>query len=97
MRYGTPPFARRSQNTTWKEFISAHMAVLTGADFFAAEVLTWRGRVTYYALFFSHLEIRRVTLASKSRGIAPKRGWPRWPATPSMRRPTHSVNVGIAP
>ena len=27
------------------------------------EVLTWRGLVTYYVLFFLHLETRRVTLA----------------------------------
>ena len=33
-RYGIPPAPQRSQKTTWKEFISAPMAVLTGADFF---------------------------------------------------------------
>jgi putative transposase len=27
------------------------------------EVLTWRGRATYYVLFFIHLESRRVSLA----------------------------------
>src|SRR5438046_2924189 len=36
---------------TWKEFISAHMAVLAGVDFFTVEVLTWRGLATYYVLF----------------------------------------------
>jgi hypothetical protein len=35
------------------------MAVLTGADFVTVEVLTWRGLVTYYVLFFLHLETRR--------------------------------------
>jgi hypothetical protein len=39
------------------------MAVLAGIDFFAAEVLTWRGLETYYVLFFLHLETRRVMLA----------------------------------
>ena len=39
------------------------MAVLAGIDFFTVEVLTWRGLVTYYVLFFLHLETRRVTLA----------------------------------
>jgi hypothetical protein len=30
------------------------MAVLAGVDFFAVEVLTWRGLATYYLLFFLH-------------------------------------------
>jgi len=34
---------------------------------FTVEVLTWRGLVTYYVLFFLHLESRRVTLG----GITP--------------------------
>jgi putative transposase len=33
-RHGIPPARKRSGNTTWKDFIAAHMAVLTGADFF---------------------------------------------------------------
>jgi len=36
---------------------------LTGTDFFTAEVLTLRGLVTYYVLFFMHLESRRVVIA----------------------------------
>src|SRR6476469_4649243 len=55
-RYGIAPAPKRSQNTTWKDFIAAHMAVLAGTDFFTVEVLTWRGLVTYYVLFFLHLE-----------------------------------------
>ena len=51
-RHGIASAPKRSQNTTWKDFIAAHMAVLSGADFFTVEVLTWRGLVTYYALFF---------------------------------------------
>lgn len=39
------------------------MDVLAGADFFSVEVLTWRGLVTYYILFFIHLESRRVSIA----------------------------------
>jgi len=66
-RYGIPPAPRRSQKTTWKEFISALMAVLTGVDFFTVEVLTWRGLATYYVLFFLQLETRRVTLAGITR------------------------------
>jgi hypothetical protein len=58
-----PAAPKRSQNTTWKDFIASHLAVLTGTDFFTVEVLTWRGLATYYALFFIHLESRRVSLA----------------------------------
>jgi transposase InsO family protein len=61
-RHGIAPASKRSQTTTWKDFIRSHMAVLAGADFFTVEVLTWRGLATYYVLFFIHLESRRVTL-----------------------------------
>jgi putative transposase len=66
-RHGIAPAPKRSQNTTGKDFIAAHMAVLSGTDFFTVEVLTWRGLVTYYVLFFLHLESRRVTLARITR------------------------------
>jgi putative transposase len=62
-RYGIQPAPKRSQNTTWKDFIASHMAVLAGTDFFTVEVLTWRGLATYYVLFFIHLESRRVSFA----------------------------------
>jgi putative transposase len=39
------------------------LALLAGTDFFTAEVLTLRGLVTYYVLFFIHLESRRVAIA----------------------------------
>jgi putative transposase len=39
------------------------MEVLVGTDFFTVEVLTLKGVVTYYVLFFIHLESRRVSLA----------------------------------
>jgi putative transposase len=41
--------------------------VLAGCDFFTVEVLTWRGLVTYYVLFFLHLESRRVSVAGITR------------------------------
>ena len=66
-RYGIPPASKRSANTTWKDFIASHMAVLAGVDFFTVEILTWRGLVTYYVLFFLHLETRRVSLAGITR------------------------------
>ena len=57
-RHGIAPAPKRSQSTTWREFIQSHMAVLAGIDFFTVEVLTWRGLVTYYVLFSIHLESR---------------------------------------
>ena len=72
-RHGIAPAPERKRTTTWREFIRSHMAVLAGTDFFTVEVLTWRGLVTYYVLFFLHLETRRVTIA----GITdqPEEGW----------------------
>jgi transposase len=66
-RHGIAPAPKRSQNTTWKDFIASHMAVLAGIDFFTVEVLTWRGLATYYVLFFIHLESRRISLAGLTR------------------------------
>ena len=66
-RHGIAPAPKRTQTTNWKDFIRSHMAVLAGVDFFTVEVLTWRGLVTYYVLFFIHLESRRVTLAGVTR------------------------------
>ena len=50
-RHGISPAPKRSQTTTWKDFIASHTAVLSGIDFFTVEVLTWRGLATYYVLF----------------------------------------------
>src|SRR5260370_35052404 len=47
----------------WKDFVRSRMGVLVGTDFFTVEVLTLKGLVTYYVLFFIHLESRRVSLA----------------------------------
>jgi transposase InsO family protein len=66
-RHGIAPAPKRSRTTSWKDFISAHMDVLAGADFFTVEVLTWRGLVTYYVLFFLHLESRCVSVAGVTR------------------------------
>jgi hypothetical protein len=72
-RRGIAPAPKRSQNTTWKEFIQSHLAVLAGIDFFTVEILTWRGLVTYYVLFFIHLESRRISLAGITRH--PDQAW----------------------
>ena len=62
-RRSVRPAPERGKSTTWKDFIRSHMSVLAGTDFFTAEVLTWRGLVTYYVLFFIHLDTRRVSIA----------------------------------
>ena len=62
-RNGIPPAPESKHSTTWTEFIRAHMAVLAGTDFFTVEILTLRGLVTYYVLFFIHLDSRKVEVA----------------------------------
>jgi putative transposase len=62
-RHGLPPAPERKRTSTWAVFIRTHLALLAGTDFFTAEVLTLRGLVTYYVLFFIHLESRRVYVA----------------------------------
>jgi len=62
-RHGVPPAPERKYTTPWSAFIRTHLALLAGTDFFTAEVLTLRGLVTYYVLFFIHLESRRVDIA----------------------------------
>jgi transposase InsO family protein len=66
-RHGIPPEPERQTTTTWKEFIRTHMDVLVATDFFTAEVWTLGGLVTYYVLFFIHLESRKVHMA----GVTP--------------------------
>ena len=61
--HGIPPAAESKRMTTWTDFIRAHMSVLAGTDFFSVEVLTLRGLLTYYVLFFIRLESRRVEVA----------------------------------
>jgi putative transposase len=72
-RHGLPPAPERKRTTTWPSFIRTHLALLAGTDFFTAEVLTLRGLVTYYVLFFIHLESRRVTIAGIT--VHPNEPW----------------------
>jgi transposase InsO family protein len=62
-RRGIPTVPERRKTTTWKEFIRTHMDVLWATDFFTTEVWTLGGLVTYYVLFFIHLETRQVHIA----------------------------------
>jgi transposase InsO family protein len=72
-RHGLPPAPERKHTTTWAAFIRAHLAVLAGTDFFTVEVLTLRGLVTYYVLFFIHLESRKVDIAGIT--VHPNEPW----------------------
>jgi hypothetical protein len=38
-RHGIAPAPKRSQTTTWKEFIQSHMAVSAGIDFFTVKAV----------------------------------------------------------
>jgi len=61
--YRIPPTPERKHNTTWTDFIRAHMSVILGTDFLTVEVLTLHELATCYVLFFIHLESRRVEVA----------------------------------
>lgn len=69
-RHDLPPVPERKKGTTWKEFIQAHLDVLGACDFLTAEVLTAKGLLTYYVLFFIQLGTRKVLIA----GITPYPG-----------------------
>jgi transposase InsO family protein len=72
-RHAPPPAPERKRTTTWTDFIRIHRGLLAGSDFFTAEVLTLRGLVTYYVLFFIHLESRRVDIAGLT--VHPDEAW----------------------
>jgi hypothetical protein len=74
-RFALPPAPERKRTTPWPAFIRTHLALLAGTDFFTAEVLTLRGLVTYYVLFFIHLESRRVDIAGIT--VHPDERWMR--------------------
>jgi putative transposase len=71
-RHRLPPAPERKRTTSWTDFIRTHMDLLAGTDFFTA-VLTLRGLVTYYVLFFIHLESRRVAIAGIT--VHPNEAW----------------------
>jgi putative transposase len=72
-RHGLPPAPERKRTTSWTDFIRTHVELLAGTDFFTAEVLTLRGLMTYYVLFFIHLESRRTYLAGIT--VQPNEAW----------------------
>jgi len=82
-RHGIPPAPERKKTTTWKEFIRTHLDLLVATDFFTAEVWTLGGLVTYYVLFFIHLESRKVHIA----GVTPH------PTAPWMTQVARNVTM----
>jgi hypothetical protein len=82
-RHGIASALQRKHTTRWRDFIRAHMDVLAGTDFFTVEVLTLKGLITYYVLFFIQLETRRVCLA----GITP------YPDQPWMEQQARNVTM----
>lgn len=65
---GLDPAPERQKQTTWKEFLRSHFAVLATADFFSVEVWTAAGLVHYYVLCVTRLATREVQIA----GILPE-------------------------
>lgn len=63
---GFDPGPKRG-NGTWHEFVCRHFSTLWATDFFTKTVWTLRGPVTYYVLFFIHIQTRRVHIA----GVTP--------------------------
>ena len=70
-RHGIEPAPERK--TTWKQFLSAHLRVLTATDFFTVEVWSPTGLVRFYVLFVIDLATRRVHIAGISSG--PNGNW----------------------
>jgi transposase InsO family protein len=62
-RNGLHPSPSRDERDSWSRFIKTHMDVTVATDFFSQEVLTARGLVTFYILFFIDLGTRQVKIA----------------------------------
>jgi transposase InsO family protein len=66
-RHHRPKAPEQARKIAWPDFLKIETAVTAACDFFTAEVLTLIGLVTYYVLFFIHLETRRVHVAGITR------------------------------
>jgi putative transposase len=74
---GIDPAPERGKRTSWSTFLKAHWESIAATDFFTVEVVTLRGLVTHYVLFFLGLASRTVKIAALHR-IHAKRGCCRW-------------------
>jgi hypothetical protein len=66
-REGIEPAPERGGRTSWSVFLKAHWRSIVAADFFTAEVWSFRGLVTYYVLFIIELAKRIVHIAASQR------------------------------
>jgi len=66
-KHGFKPEPPGDPDSTWAEFLRSHASTLWACDFFTKRVLTMRGWVDFYVLFFIHLGTRRVHIL----GITP--------------------------
>ena len=58
--HGFKPEPPGDPDNTWANFLRRHASTLWACDFFTKQVLTMRGWIDYYVLFFIHLETRQV-------------------------------------
>jgi transposase InsO family protein len=70
--HGIEPAPERDKHTAWSTFLKAHWDCVCATDFLTVEVLTLRGLVTHYVLFFIDLATRSVHVA----GTTPNPGTP---------------------
>jgi putative transposase len=61
--HGIDPAPERGRRTSWSTFLKAHWESIAATDFFTVEVVTLRGLVTNYVLFFIDLASRTVKIA----------------------------------
>ncbi len=63
-RRGLHPSPTRIADESWAKFLKVHLAVTVATDVLTQEVITAKGYVTYYILFFIRLDTRCVYVAS---------------------------------
>jgi putative transposase len=63
--HGLDPGPKRGEGT-WTDFLKRHAATLYACDFFSKKVVTLRGVVEVFVLFFIHVSSRRVHIAGMS-------------------------------
>ena len=72
-RHGLHPSPNRDPDDSWAKFLKVHLAVTVATDFLTQEVITAKGYVTYYILFFIRLDTRRVHVAGITQ--RPNQNW----------------------
>jgi putative transposase len=70
--HGLGPGPKRGEST-WTDFLKRHAATLYACDFFSKKVVTLRGVVEVFVLFFIHVSSRRVHIAGMT--TKPTQAW----------------------